>query len=143
MIKEYFSTIHQIITAGHWVTDQVGKELKEFGITEPQYNVLRILDENDGGPVTVQKILGGMVQRSSNVTRIIDKLCAKGLTERMVCPSNRRKMDITITDEGVALLKQLDRKVFGIHKHRINHLNDSELHTLRQLIKRLKLQDNE
>ena len=44
--KDYLKTIHEVIQVGHWITDQVSDELKEFGITEPQYNVLRILKKN-------------------------------------------------------------------------------------------------
>ena len=39
MKKKYFQAIYQIITSGHWITDRVSMELKEFGFTEPQYNV--------------------------------------------------------------------------------------------------------
>ena len=97
MKKNYFQTIHQIIITGHWITDEVGKALKEFGITEPQYNVLRILSRANGQPITVGKISDGMIQRSSNVTRIIDKLLFKGLVYRQECPTHRRKMDITMS----------------------------------------------
>ena len=69
MNKDYLRTIHQIITTGHWITDRVGQELKEFDITEPQYNVLLVLNAARPNPVTVQEILDNMVQRSSNVTR--------------------------------------------------------------------------
>ena len=91
MDNQYFQAIFQIIRTGHWITDQVSRELKEFGITEPQYNVLRILRGAKGEPLTVQRILKSMVQRSSNITRIVDKLLAKGYVNRQECPSNRRE----------------------------------------------------
>ena len=138
MSKEYFHTIHQIITVGHWITDQVSKELKEFGITEPQYNVLRTLKEANGKPATVQDILEKMVQRSSNVTRIVDKLIAKGLVDRKECPSNRRKVDITLTPSGFKFLKKLDKKVEALHQPLMKNLSGEELSTLKKLIQKLK-----
>ncbi len=96
---------------GHWITNQVSIELKEFEISEPQYNVLKILTGKKGKPNTVQEIQHRMVQRTSNVTRIVDKLIDKGLVNRQECPSNRRKMDITMTGKGKKLLVQLDNKV--------------------------------
>ena len=138
MKEKYFQTIHQIICTGHWITDQVSLALKSFGITEPQYNVLRILKEANGNPLTVQTILANMVQRSSNITRIVDKLLSKGFVERKECPSNRRKMDITITEAGKKILKQLDDKVFEFHSPLMDKLTSEELEHLKQLIIKLK-----
>ncbi|MEO9484873.1 MAG: MarR family transcriptional regulator [Ekhidna sp.] len=137
-MNNYFRAIFEIIKTGHWITDQVSVELKEFDISEPQYNVLRILRGRDNKPATVQEIQSQMIQRSSNVTRIIDKLLIKELVERKECPSNRRKMDITITKQGVDYLKILDQKLRSFHSSMINNLSSSELEQLGELIKKLK-----
>lgn len=139
MNELYFQTIHEIITTGHWITDEVTKALKEFGITEPQYNVLRILRGAKGKPVTVGSILDKMVQRNSNITRIVDKLVAKNLAIRTECPTNRRKMDIVITQAGKNILKQLDKKVQAFHAPYFKKLNSKELSTLNKLIQKLKI----
>ena len=138
MKNEYFYTIHEIITTGHWITDLVSKELKEFGFTEPQFNVLRTLRGAKNKPLTVQEIQGGMVQKSSNITRIVDKLLSKKCVERKECATNRRKMDITITETGLEVLKKLDKKVKALHEPYSNNLTESELETLRSLILKLK-----
>ena len=134
----YLEAIYQIIRTGHWITDQVNCELKDFGISEPQFNVLRILRGNKGKPITVREIQGRMVQRSSNVTRIIDKLLEKGLVSRKECPSNRRKMDINITKQGEALLVKLDRKVKAFHEPMAKNLTEPEARKLANLILKLK-----
>ena len=138
MNKRYLQTIHQIICTGHWITDQVSQVLKPFEITEPQYNVLRVLQAAEGRPLTVQEILEQMVQRSSNITRIVDKLIDKGLADRKECPSNRRKMDITITAAGKRLLKKLDKEVYKFHEPYSNNLTIKELNTLSKLIQKLR-----
>lgn len=138
MNQEYLGAIDQLIRTGHWITDQVSLELKEFGITEPQYNVLRILRVKKGNPVTVQKIQSRMVQRSSNVTRLIDKLLDKNLVSRKECPENRRKMDITITQSGLDLLEKLDEKVVSFYQPMSKNLNTDESRTLKELIIKLK-----
>lgn len=138
MNEVYFQTIYEIITTGHWITDEVTKTLKEYGVTEPQYNVLKILKGAKGEPVTVGEILDNMVQRSSNITRIVDKLVAKNFAKRTECPTNRRKMDIVITPTGLSMLKQLDKKVHVFHKPYFNKLNPEELNTLKSLIQKLK-----
>ena len=138
MNETYFQAIFSIITTGHWITDEISRELKEFGMTEPQFNVLRTLKAAKGKPLTVGEILDKMVQRSSNITRIVDKLVAKKYVSRVECPENRRKMDITITKEGVKILKQLDKKVYAFHKPYMDKLSEKELITLKKLILKLK-----
>ncbi|MBB6459793.1 MarR family winged helix-turn-helix transcriptional regulator [Flammeovirga kamogawensis] len=136
--SNYIKAIYQIISTGHWITDRVGSELKEYGITEPQFNVLRILRGQNGNPITVFEILERMVQRSSNITRIVDKLLEKGLVNRVECPTNRRKMDITITPKGLETLKELDKKVETFHEPIRSNLTELEAETLAKLIIKLK-----
>ena len=136
--KAYYRAIQQLIRTGHWITDRVGQELKSFDITEPQFNVLRILKGRKGVPCSVQEIQAEMVQRSSNVTRIIDKLLAKGLVIRQECPTNRRKMDINLTKAGEALLLELNEKVDAFHAPMGRNLSVEEAETLEKLIKQLK-----
>lgn len=138
VMNDYYNAVYEIIRTGHWITDSVSRELKEFDIYEPQYNVLRILRGAKGKPISVNTILESMVQRSSNVTRIVDKLAAKGLVERTLCPEDRRKMDIIITKKGLDLLKKLDKKVEELHKPMMNNLSSEEANTLKQLIRKLR-----
>ncbi|NLR90233.1 MarR family winged helix-turn-helix transcriptional regulator [Flammeovirga agarivorans] len=136
--KEYYKAIFEIIKTGHWITDSVSQALKEDKITEPQYNVLRILKGQKGNPITVNEIQEKMVQRSSNVTRIVDKLLDKGFVNRSECPTNRRKMDITITDLGLSELDKMNKKVEAIHLPYKDNLTAEEAKTLEILIKKLK-----
>lgn len=137
-MKEYYNAIFELIKTGHWITDSISKELREYDIYEPQFNVLRILKGAKGRPVSVNAILENMIQRSSNVTRIVDKLESKGLVERTLSVDDRRKMDIIITNKGLEMLKLLETKVIAFHKPMTKNLNPEELETLAQLIKKLK-----
>jgi DNA-binding MarR family transcriptional regulator len=134
----YFEAVFEIIKTGHWLTDSVSRELKEFDIYEPQFNVLRILRGAKGKPVSANAILEKMLQRSSNITRIVDKLTVKGLVERTLSVNDRRKMDIVITTKGLDLLKKLDKKVEALHKPMMNNLSAEEAETLKGLIIKLK-----
>jgi len=136
--KTYIAAVFELIKTGHWITDQVNSLLKGQGISEPQYNVLRILKGQKGTPITVQEILEKMIQRSSNVTRIIDKLIDKNYVQRKECPTNRRKMDITITKDGLTLLEQLDEVVIGFHEPMANNITVEDAKQLKELILKLK-----
>ncbi len=137
-MKEFQKAVIEIIKTGHWITDSITRELKEYGIYEPQFNVLLILKAANGQPISVNSILENMVQRSSNVTRIVDKLESKGLVDRQLCGNDRRKMDIVITNEGKRLLTKMEKKVTELHKPMFNNLNTKELKTLAHLINKLK-----
>jgi len=141
--SNYRKAILSIIRSGHRLTDEVSLALKEYEISEPQFNVMRILRGAKGQPYTVQDISARMIQRSSNVTRIIDKLLKRGFVERRECASNRRKMDILITSKGLQYLKKLDKKLNSFHKNYKNNLSEKEQKTLCKLIHKLIPNEND
>ena len=138
MNKTYYQAVWEIIKMGHSITDEVTTVLKAYDATEPQFNVLRILRGAKGKPMSVSAIQDEMVQKSSNITRIVDRLIKKNLVSRKECPTNRRKMDILITNEGLEKLKILDIKVQAMHEPFIHKLSTEELETLKNLIIKLK-----
>lgn len=97
-----------IIYTGSWIINRVNATLKPYGISEPQYNVLRILRGQHGEAMNLFEIQSRMIQRMSNVSRLIDKLLDKGLVERTECKENRRMVDISITPKGLQLLTDLE-----------------------------------
>ncbi|MFT5512605.1 MAG: DNA-binding MarR family transcriptional regulator [Bacteroidia bacterium] len=134
----YYFVVLELVRTGHWLTDSVTRVLKGEDMYEPQFNVLRILQSMKGQPISVNAILDRMIQRSSNVTRIIDKLEAKGLANRVLSSKDRRKMDVVITSEGSELLKSLNKKVETFHQPLFKNLSTEEQQTLLHLIKKFK-----
>lgn len=111
-LKGNFKSIHDkahlnIIYTGAWLVDQLNSILKPFGLTEPQYNVLRVLRPQKDHPVTLSYLHERMVHKSSNTTRLVQKLVEKKWVSRKTNPSNRREVNITISPEGLALLDTL------------------------------------
>ena len=95
-----------ILYTASWITNIQNAFFKPFGISPQQYNILRILN-GANEPLKVQIIKERMIDRSPNVTRLMDKLCAKTLIERIPCPGDRRVVHITITDKGKQLLNDI------------------------------------
>ena len=137
--KSYYETVLKILVTGSKLIDQVNKTLKPFDISEAQFNVLRILRGQKARPISVQEIQKRMIQRSSNVTRLVDKLLAKDLVCRSICEQNRRKMDITITAKGLELLIKLDKAVLKLHEPYKDRLSDQEAEKLKKLLDKLEL----
>jgi len=82
--------------------------LKPHGVSLQQFNVLRILRGQKGKPANLSTLNERMVTKMSNTTRLVDKLILKEYVDRMVCPSNRRKVEINITRQGESALSQMD-----------------------------------
>lgn len=82
--------------------------LKPHGVSLQQFNVLRILRGQKGKPANLSTLNERMVTKMSNTTRLVDKLILKEYVDRMVCPSNRRKVEINITPQGESALSQMD-----------------------------------
>ena len=77
------------------VADRFLEILKPFDLSSEQYNVLRILRGQKGKPANMSVIQERMISKNSNTTRLVDKLIVKEFVIRKICPSNKRKMEIT------------------------------------------------
>lgn len=83
--------------------------LKKYGITPPQFNILRILRGQHPKATTVNDLIDRMIDKASNASRIVEKLRLKDLVERKVSSFDRRSVDVIITDKGLELLKRIDQ----------------------------------
>lgn len=111
--------------------------LAPYDLSLQQYNVLRILRGQHPRTARATLVQERMIDRMSNVSRLIEKLRQKGLVERCTCPADRRAVDVTLTDEGLALLAALDEAKdawFDTFKK----LTPEETDTLNQLLDKLR-----
>lgn len=109
----------------NWIEEPIRKLLSKFQLTLPQYNILRILKGAGNKPLSPNDIKEVMLHKKSDLTRMLDRLESKKLIHRMICPSNRRKMDITITQEGVNMLEEILPLLEGSFERKI-HENITE-----------------
>ncbi|MFI8380452.1 MarR family winged helix-turn-helix transcriptional regulator [Leeuwenhoekiella sp. NPDC079379] len=115
--------------------------LKEHDLSNPQFNVLRILRGQKGKPASLACIQERMIDRNSNTTRLVDKLIVKNLAKRQTCPENRRKVEIEITPDGLDLLKELDPVTKNFNALTLENFNTKELETLNNLLNKLKIDE--
>ncbi|MBI2280499.1 MAG: MarR family transcriptional regulator [Bacteroidetes bacterium] len=102
--SEYQKLFINIIYTANWLNNETLKTLKPFKISPQQYNVLRILKGQYPKSISVNNIIDRMLDKSSNASRLVDKLKLKGLVERETCNNDRRQVDIKITKKGIDLL---------------------------------------
>jgi DNA-binding MarR family transcriptional regulator len=122
------------------LAEKFNEILKPYDISGEQYNVLRILRGQKGNPANMCVIQERMLAKTSNTTRLVDKLLLKDLVTREVCPENRRKIEVTITQKGLDILKELDPKVIEHEQAFSKNLNENEIITLNQLLEKYRNQ---
>lgn len=132
--------ILNIIYTQNIISDKFNEILKPYEISSEQYNVLRIVRGQKGNPANMSIIQERMLAKTSNTTRLVDKLLLKNLVTRNVCPENRRKMEVLITQKGLDVLTELEPKVIE-HEHSFSkNLNSEELETLNKLLEKYRNQ---
>jgi DNA-binding MarR family transcriptional regulator len=112
--------------------------LRIHGLTEPQYNILRVLRGNrSGSPASIGYIKERMLYKSSDVSRIIDRLYEKGYIDRTENPDDRRQKDIDITKRGLDLLDKMydcEKKVDEL----LENLTSDEVKELNRLLDKIR-----
>ena len=131
-------TLLNVMYSQNVISEKFNEVLKPFDLSAEQFNVLRILRGQDGKSVNMNMIQERMIAKTSNTTRLVDKLLLKELVTREICSENRRKMDITITNKGLDLLKDLDSLVINHEKSFAKNLTASELITLNELLEKFR-----
>lgn len=131
-------TILNIMFTQNVIAERMGDVMKEHDLSVEQFNVLRILRGQKGKPANMSLIQDRMIAKTSNTTRLVDKLVAKGLVTREICPANRRKMEVMITEKGLTLLEAIDPKVTEGEVFFTSSLTSTELETLNQLLEKLR-----
>ena len=128
--------INLVYTAG-WLQLRQAAAFKPFGLTLPQFNILRILRGQHPLPATVALLIDRMLDKTSNASRIVDRLEEKKLVTRTVCPANRRAVDIRITKAGLDLLDQVEQTGVLYTKENMA-LNEDEMRQLNALLDKMR-----
>jgi DNA-binding MarR family transcriptional regulator len=132
--------INILYTAG-WIENFSNKFFKRFDISMQQYNVLRILRGQYPQPVMLSTITERMIDRMSNATRLVEKLRQKNLVSRELNPDNRRQVDILITEEGLHLLKQIEKE-FSFIESKFKNITEEEAKELNRILDKMRGPDD-
>lgn len=106
----YQKAVINLIFTANWLQDQQQQFFKQFGLTNQQFNILRILKGQHPKTISATEIKSRMLDKNSDISRLLDRLVAKKLVEKQVCPKDKRAADIFITQQGLDVLADLDKK---------------------------------
>ncbi|KQS45636.1 MAG: MarR family transcriptional regulator [Flavobacterium sp.] len=131
-------TVLNIMYTQNVLSERFNEILKAYDLSPEQFNVLRILKGQNGKPTNMCVIQERMIAKTSNTTRLVDKLLLKELVTREICPDNRRKMEIAITEKGLELLAELNPKVEYHESALSQNLTAEELEQLNYLLEKFR-----
>jgi MarR family 2-MHQ and catechol resistance regulon transcriptional repressor len=103
------AAVNLLYTYG-WLTERTRELFAEEYITPQQFNILRILRGSHPQPLSTLQIRERMLDKMSDTSRIVDRLITKGLVKKGTCKSDRRLVDVMITDKGKKMLERLDER---------------------------------
>ena len=131
------ATLSIIFTAG-WFSEKFHTLLKPYGISEQQYNVLRILRGQNGKSANLFMIQERMIHKMSNATRLVEKLRLKDLVNREICEENRRMINVDITEKGLRVLEEIDVLNIGFEAELYGHMSEKDASLIGDLLDKLR-----
>ena len=126
-----------ILYTAWWLKTLISQELKTLGLTHEQFNVLRILKGKHPEKMCVKDIGVRMIERNSNVPRIVDRLVAKKFVERSTSEIDKRETVITLTPDGMDILKKAIVVVDNIFTNTVI-IEEAEAETLNSLLENMR-----
>jgi len=125
----------ELLRTGHALVEDLVALLKPYGLSQPQYNALRILRGAGSAGLPTGEVGARMVaSREPDVTRLLVRMERQGLIVRERRPDNRRFVTARITRQGREVLKALDRPVLQMHAAQLAHMKRADLEQLAELL---------
>lgn len=124
----------------NWITERLKILFDKEGLTGQQFNILRIL-RGSVTPLSTLQIRERMLDKMSDTSRIVDRLVIKGLVIKVTCKTDKRLVDVTISDKGKKLLQKMDKyedKIEAVLKG----LSEKEAKTLNKLLDKIRHPNN-
>ncbi|HLF32933.1 MAG TPA: MarR family transcriptional regulator [Cyclobacteriaceae bacterium] len=109
--NEYQKVSLNLVYTANFLSDLQRKFFSGYNITVTQYNVLRILKGQGAEALTTAEIRCRMLDKSSDASRIVDRLAARGLVRKKICPGDKRLVDVSISEKGTRLLEEIEKNI--------------------------------
>lgn len=126
-----------LIYTSSWFSEQIRQFLSSEDLTPQQFNVLRILRGSLPNPLSTLQIRERMLDKMSDTSRIVDRLVKKGLACKGTCKADKRLVDVSISEEGLAVLASIDKREHEMYSF-MNHITPEEAETLSNLLDKIR-----
>jgi MarR family transcriptional regulator, multiple gene regulator MgrA len=132
--SEYNKGLIGLIFVGNWIVSRHQHFFKKFDITMQQYNILRILRGHSPKAANINTLKERMLDKMSDVSRLVERLRKAGLVERKSSEIDRRAVDVQITAKGLSLLEIVDKDLPDLEDSLKLSLSEEEITTLNTLL---------
>lgn len=139
--SEWLKAAVNISFTADWMDNMMKDELKDLDISPQQANVLRILRGQNGSPLSTLDIKKRMIQKSADVSRIVDRLHKKGMLNKRTAKDDKRLVEINISEIGLMVLTKIDEIAKQNPNYYLN-LTEQEAKDLNYLLNKLRNKDN-
>ena len=137
-LNEYIKLDVNLMFTASFLGNFKTEMLRPYQISWQQFNILRILKGQYPQPASIKSLTERMVDRTSNTSRLVDKLFSKGLVDRCVNPSDRRKADVFITSKGLEILDKCSVEMETGLTAKISSLTEEEARSVNLLLNKLR-----
>jgi DNA-binding MarR family transcriptional regulator len=131
-------TILALVRTADLVSAPIAEVLREAKLSISQYNILRILRGAEGAGLACGEISERMVRRDPDLTRLLDRLEARGVVTRERSATDRRVVVTSITPAGLELLAALDEPMEQRVRERLAHIPAAKLRSLLTLLEEVR-----
>ena len=131
--NEYHKGFLNIIYTSKWIESYQKDLFSKYDLTSQQYNVLRILRGQHPEAITVSYLKERMIDKMCDASRMVDRLKAKKLIKKQVNKLDRRAASVAINEDGLNLLKLIDKEIDNIESI-LKNLTEEEVSTLNKLL---------
>src|SRR5580700_9117546 len=107
--NEHQKAAINLIYTANWLNEKMKFFFDNYEITSQQFNILRIL-RGAREPLSTTQIRHRMLDKMSDTSRLVDRLVKKGIVKKNICKTDRRLVDVHITEKGKKILAELDQK---------------------------------
>ncbi|WP_049623361.1 MarR family transcriptional regulator [Frateuria defendens] len=126
LVKHIYKRVH----------DDTNLLLKPWGINHPEYNLLMMLYGTEDNALYASQLSEAAGEKSANITRLTNELCRKGLIERSLDEGDRRKVALSLTEQGLATIESFLPAMRGLLDQQASGLTEAEMTQLRRLLKK-------
>jgi DNA-binding MarR family transcriptional regulator len=124
-----------------WMSEFIRRFMEQYDITGQQYNIMRIIDRNQGNHLSILQIREQMFEKMSDTSRLVDRLITKGLVGKRKSTTDRRLVEIYLTNEGENLLTKIMENIEELDLP-LKGLTEEEAGVLSNLLIKMRHHDN-
>ncbi len=137
--NNYLKAYVNVMYTASLINKRQSDAIKKYDISIQQFNILRILKGLSGEPATVKLLTARMIDKTSNASRLVDKLLSKNYVQRIENSLDRRRVDIFLTEAGDKVLDQASIELDTLLLNQVQELSLEEAGLLSELLDKLRI----